>query len=122
MDERQTKEIRRLTRLVKKANPDAAGILKDTITNCAWLKCRLEDAVEAIADSPITVEYDNGGGQTGVRENPCYKAYEGIWQAYNRGVKIILDTLPKAAAKKEKAQTEASAPKNVLELVRSKYA
>lgn len=33
-------------------------------------------------DEPLIIDYDNGGGQSGVRENPYYPAYEKLLASY----------------------------------------
>ena len=71
-----------------------------------------EDAREDIAGDGLTTEYDNGGGQTGVRENPAFKAYEALWKSYSTGLQIILSVLTEQAAQVVKDNSE-----NVLELV-----
>lgn len=35
-----------------------------------------------IADEPLITEYNNGGGQSGTRENPFYPAYEKLLKSY----------------------------------------
>jgi hypothetical protein len=37
----------------------------------------------------MTIEYDNGGGQTGVRENPYYPAYEKLLTSYTRALDVV---------------------------------
>ncbi len=39
------------------------------------------------------MEYDNGGGQTGVRENPAFRAYEALWKTYLSGLDALLKLL-----------------------------
>lgn len=34
----------------------------------------------------LIVEYDNGGGQAGIRENPYYPAYEKLLASYTRAL------------------------------------
>lgn len=36
-----------------------------------------------IETEPLVIPYDNGGGQSGVRENPAYKQYEALSKQYN---------------------------------------
>ena len=37
----------------------------------------------------LIIEYDNGGGQYGVRENPYYPAYEKLLTSYTRALDIV---------------------------------
>lgn len=43
---------------------------------------RLIEEGKRIPDEPLIIEYDNGGGQTGLRENPFYPAYEKLLSCY----------------------------------------
>ena len=88
------------------------GVILPVIENICWMQIKLEDAREDIAGDGLTTEYDNGGGQTGARENPAFKAYEALWKSYSTGLQIILSVLPEQAAQVVKDNSE-----NVLELV-----
>ena len=46
-------------------------------------------------EARIVCEYDNGGGQTGTRENPIFKAYINLWRAYMVGLEKYTSYLPK---------------------------
>lgn len=50
--------------------------------NAAVIRQKLEEAVAMMDGEPLIVEYDNGGGQTGVRENPFFPAYEKLLKSY----------------------------------------
>ena len=39
---------------------------------------------ERLSDEPMTVEYDHGGGQSGIRENPFFPAYEKLMTCYTK--------------------------------------
>lgn len=43
---------------------------------------RLLTEGEKIPTESLVVEYDNGGGQTGTRENPFYPAYEKLLASF----------------------------------------
>lgn len=94
-------------------------ILKPIILNTAWMKAKLDDAMEAIKNSNIVITYDNGGGQKGIRENPLLKGYEALWKSYMIGMNKILDSLPPEAVQTE--ITEESKPQNVLSIIRAKH-
>lgn len=116
-----TKEKNRLKKVLINANVSERRmkILEPVILNVAWMKAELDDARGAVGDQPIVVEYDNGGGQSGTRENPLFKAYESLWKSYMTGMSKIIDSLPEEVAAEE--IEEAEKPKTVLELVRSKH-
>ena len=74
---RSAAERRKLAKLAKNGlNDEKIQSLDPVILNVSWMKSKLDDAREAIGEEGITVEYDNGGGQSGVRENPAFRAYE----------------------------------------------
>lgn len=47
-----------------------------------YLRGRIEEARIELEGEPLTVEYDHGGGQSGVRENPAYTAFEKLVKSY----------------------------------------
>ena len=92
--------------------------LRPVIENVAWMKVKLDDTREKIKTSSVVVPYDNGGGQTGIRENPLYKGYESLWKSYMTGMSKILEAFPAEQVKKE---IEAQNPATVLEMVRGRH-
>lgn len=93
-------------------------LLEPIILNTAWMKAKLDDAREAIKNSNIVITYDNGGGQRGIRENPLFKGYEGLWRSYMAGMSKILDSMPQEVIEQA---AEAEKPATMLELVRNKH-
>lgn len=93
-------------------------VLEPIITNIVWMNDKLADAMEMIADSSVAIPYDNGGGQSGIRENPLYKGYESLFKTYISGLSKILEYLPHESVE---TITEVEKPKSVLELVRDKH-
>ena len=61
----------------------------------AWQRVKLDEARKEMQDASIVCEYDNGGGQTGTRENPIFKAYINLWRAYMVGLEKFSSYLPK---------------------------
>lgn len=118
---RTTWETKRLRGLLLKANTsdESMKMLEPIIENVAWMKIKLDAARELIKDSDLVIEYDNGGGQSGIRENPLFKGYEALWKAYMQGMSKILEYLPADVVKE--TVPEAERPKNMLELVRKKH-
>ena len=47
---------------------------------------RLMAEVGKIGVEPLVMDYDNGGGQSGIRENPFYPAYEKLLSAYTKAL------------------------------------
>lgn len=120
-EKRIKKEIRRLKKII-----DEGGVsdrrqktLEGVIQNAAFMRVSLDDTIKEIADADIVVEYDNGGGQTGIRENPLYNAYEKLFSKYLAAMNTILESLPAEVAA-EALPPEEERPKTMLELVREK--
>ena len=79
----------------------------------------IDETREQIKNTSVAIPYDNGGGQKGIRENPLFKGYEGLWKAYMSGMSKILDELPEEAAKV--VVEDEVKPKTVLEMVRERH-
>ena len=114
-------EKQRLTALLFSCNvkQERVDALETIIENTAWMKAKLDEAREAIKNSSVAIPYDNGGGQTGIRENPLFKGYESLWKAYMSGMNVILSNVPQGGVEKEAEEIET--PKTVLQLVRAKH-
>lgn len=57
---------------------------------------KLKESRIAMAKEPLVVPYDNGGGQSGIRENPHYVAYEHLMATYNKSYRQLMEILEKA--------------------------
>ncbi len=111
-------EIKRIEYLLRSSGVDEARIelLHPIIENAAYMREKLDGAMDAIKGSQVAISYDNGGGQKGIRENPVYKGYEALWKSYIAGMKLILDEMPECEAKKEEEQK----PQNMIEILRAR--
>lgn len=56
---------------------------------------KLEESRMAMKNEPIVIPYDNGGGQTGIRENPHYTAFEHLVTAYNKSLRQLTEIVEK---------------------------
>lgn len=92
--------------------------LAAVIENTSWMKIKLEDTRAKIGDSSVAIRYDNGGGQTGIRENPLYKGYSSLFKGYMSGMDKILAALPPEEAREVELPDK---PKTVLEMVRGRH-
>lgn len=121
-DELVKKEQRKISREIRKANisEHKMKVIEPVIINVAFMKVKLDEAREQIKEETITVEYDNGGGQKGIRENPVFKAYEALWKSYMLGMDKILGVIPVEQQSDLMAQTDLVKPQTVLEMVREK--
>jgi len=50
---------------------------------------RLVEEGKKIQTEELVVEYDNGGGQTGTRENPFYPAYEKLLASFLKAFTVV---------------------------------
>ena len=120
IEKRCAAERRKLARFLSKngLNEEKIKSLDPVILNVSWMKSKLDDARTAIGEDGITVEYDNGGGQTGVRENPAFRAYEALWKTYLSGLDALLKLLPEGAT--EDPALSAVKPASALALVQGR--
>lgn len=114
-------EKQRLTALLFSCRlpDDRVALLEPVLENTAWMKAKLDEARETIRNTSVAIPYDNGGGQTGIRENPLFKGYEALWKSYMSGMNVIMAQLPQNVVEKEAEQIDT--PKTVLQLVRAKH-
>lgn len=121
IEERAIAEAERLRRLLFDCgvSEKRMELLAPLIENTAWMKVKLDEAREAVKTSNVVIRYDNGGGQSGLRENPLFKGYEALWKSYMNGFSKLLEFVPKEVVEKEAAGVEH--PKTVLEIVRAKH-
>ena len=75
----------------------------------------LDQQAERLVDIPFTVEYDNGGGQMGTRENPEWTAYEKLMKTYQATLRAI------AAQQSGKAPAKTTGIGSPLQAYRDKH-
>lgn len=51
-----------------------------------FLEKKLKETEPAMKEATIVIPYDNGGGQTGIRENPVFPAYVKVLAAYEKAL------------------------------------
>ena len=47
---------------------------------------KLKESRKLMEKEPLVIDYDNGGGQKGIRENPHYTAFEKLMATYIRSL------------------------------------
>ena len=119
ISKRCKKELRKMTRFYRDngINDEKIESLMPVFENVCWMQVKLEDARKDISEDGVTMEYDNGGGQSGIRENPAFRAYETLWKSYCSGLQILLSELPEDAKGMVEAAGQNAAPKTALALV-----
>lgn len=69
------------------------GMAADLAENVLWMAVKLEETRREIADDPVAIHYDNGGGQTGIRKNPAFDGYNALMSSYTKALKQLFDVL-----------------------------
>ena len=90
-------EKKRLISLLDRAEvqPQHRDVLAPVIDNISWQRVKLAEAMEQMQNESLICEYNNGGGQACIRENPIFKAYVNLWRAYMVGLEKFTSYLPK---------------------------
>ena len=99
-----TAEYKRLEALLEGAGVPAKKreALTPLMQNMAWQKAKLDEAREEMKDERLIDSYDNGGGQSGTRENPFFKSYLNLWRGYLAGLEKFTSYLPEELQEEEK--------------------
>lgn len=90
----------------------------ELIQNVGFLEDRLFNARIDMAEEPLVVAYDNGGGQQGVRKNPAYEVYTKLYSSYIAGVRTLLERLPVTMPVEIVADTSLQAKRDVIASLR----
>lgn len=60
-----------------------------------FMASKLSESRKALKGEPLVIAYDNGGGQSGIRENPRFTAYEHLLTAYNKSLRQLTEIVEK---------------------------
>ena len=80
---------------------DEQIVLAETVL---FIADKLIETQEAIKNEDLVIEYDNGGGQRGIRENPHYVAYEHLHSNYIKALKQLEDAVSKGAPNQQSSE------------------
>ena len=58
-----------------------------------FMRGKLEETRNGLAKQQVVIAYDNGGGQTGIRENPAFKGYHQLLASYRKAFEELSSTL-----------------------------
>lgn len=121
MEEAIKKEIERLQDLLDEyeISDKRKKLLEPVIENTAFMKVKLEEARKMVKETSVVIQYDNGGGQKGLRENPIFKGYEALWKSYMAGMNEITKALPQEVVKVEAEKIIEA--KTMLDMVRDRH-
>lgn len=54
---------------------------------------KLKESRKLMEKEPLVIDYDNGGGQKGIRENPHYVAFEHLMTTYTKSLKQLTEII-----------------------------
>ena len=119
MDKRIENEKKRLYMLLDRAGvtDSRRDYLEDIINNASFMRVKLEESRAEMESASLTIPYDNGGGQSGIRKNPLFEAYEALLKHYLLTMDKILAVLPKSLENDLRSFTDDT--DNVIEMVKS---
>ena len=121
IDELIRKEKQKIIRELRKAkiSKHKMKVLESVIDNVAFLKVKLDKVRAQLLTEELMVEYDNGGGQKGIRENPIYKQYQSLFGNFMKGMDKILQPMPDTD-EAQQALVQEIKPETVLDRIRQK--
>lgn len=121
MEEAIREEVERLHELLDEydISDRRKKLLEPVIENTAFMKVKLEEARKMVKETSVVIQYDNGGGQKGLRENPIFKGYEALWKSYMAGMNEITKALPQEVVKVEAEKIIEA--KTMLDMVRDRH-
>ncbi|MBQ3578003.1 MAG: hypothetical protein IJK59_03520 [Firmicutes bacterium] len=121
IDELIRKEKQKIIRELRKAkiSKHKMKVLESVIDNVAFLKVKLDEVRAQLLTEELMVEYDNGGGQKGIRENPIYKQYQSLFGNFMKGMDKILQPMPDTD-EAQQALVQEIKPETVLDRIRQK--
>ena len=98
-------EVKRLQALTKEAIPTTQrDVAMPLIHNIAWQKVKLDEARQDLMGESLFGPYDNGGGQSGIREHPGFVAYNKLFTTFSRGIKQLIDLMDYEAGEIDELQ------------------
>lgn len=100
-----------LAEMIAKAPAEKQKALQSIADHVAFVKIKLDEAKKQCEKAGIVIEYNNGGGQSGTRENPLIKSYANLLKLYLTGMTQILNAIPE---NEEQPQATAATPLEVI--------
>lgn len=80
-------------------------LVSELVENVNFMYVKLHETRKGIENEAIVIPYDNGGGQTGIRENPAFKGYQTLLASYRKTLEQLMAVLNRYGAV-EKEQGE----------------
>lgn len=79
---RKLKPETRAKRMAEAAPPSKYDQAYQIALNIIFMEEKLDQARNLIGTTSVAIQYDNGGGQKGIRENPAFKGYGALLKSY----------------------------------------
>ena len=89
----------RLLDIFKDIDENMKNFVEKQIINLAWYTVSIEDLQESIDKNGTVVEYNNGGGQSGLKDNPDVKTLIAYQKHVNTIVNQLVSLVPPSQAK-----------------------
>lgn len=99
MDFEIRREKDRLLNLFKEIDENKLKFVETLIDRLAFLNVSIKYLEESISIEGTRVEYDNGGGQTGTKDNPDVKTHIAYTKNIATITKQLVDLVPQSAKK-----------------------
>jgi len=96
------KEILKISKLFKDMDPKIKKSIQSVIDNAAFMAVTLRELQEYLIKNGLTVEYQNGENQFGVKKSPEIEIYLTMSKNFVSTMKAVTDLLPKEIANKIK--------------------
>ncbi len=75
--------------ILKDVDPRIRPQVETLLKNLKFMEKKLKETLPKMKEADIVIPYDNGGGQTGMRENPAFIAYEKLLAKYEKTLSIL---------------------------------
>jgi len=98
------REYNRLRLTLRDLDSNMKKTLESLLRNAAFMAVTLEDLQDEINREGCTVEYDNGGGQSGIKQSDAVKIHISMTKNHNNTMRIIKDLTPPERKKKSALQ------------------
>ena len=91
---RISKEIKRLNEIFEDIDENKKKFINTQVCNLAWYNVSIDDLKDSIDEVGTTVEYNNGGGQSGLKDNPDVKTLINYQKHVNVIINQLVDLVP----------------------------
>ena len=94
-------EAEKLCESVQSFKPEIIELAESVM----FMQAKLEETRKKIQKEPLVIAYDNGGGQSGIRENPSFTSYEKMFATYSKGLSALIALIKENGGDIQKASS-----------------